>query len=356
MLPPVGSDTIVTDAQGRRIRIKVEYVDGKVEAPPRSLQPKYAASLPVLTEIPKEIPKPPEAPRELHTAPAVTAAVPPVPGAPPAPTLLVAKTEGDRPKVAPAPPVKVVYDHERVGGKFTVCVLLYGDYFDMHKRCLTAITRTCPRDRIDLRVGSNQLGARSLDLVQGLGRDGLVRVHYAHKTNEKKYPVMRKMFRDPDAPIATKWLIWFDDDSMCDKNPDWLALLAQQIVNYPTADMFGPVRFYRLTEQQPKWVREAPWFRGRPFRDKGGRPQPNGDKVHFAVGAFWALRTEAMIKCDIPCQRLGHNGGDWTIGEQLYQGGFNLKNWTGDKGIVEWSAVPRRGLSETHPGTAGKKH
>ncbi len=143
---------------------------------------------------------------------------------------------------------------------------------------------------------------------------------------------------------------------MCDRNPDWLALLTKQIVTYPDVAMFGPARFYRLTENQPQWIRSAPWFRNRPFRDKAGKPAPNGDKVHFAVGAFWALRTDAMRAADIPYAKLGHNGGDWTIGEQLYQAGYTMKNWTGDKQIVEWSAVPRRGLSEVHPGTRNRAH
>jgi hypothetical protein len=273
----------------------------------------------------------------------------------PVPTLIVPLRQ-DPPK-APAPaPVKVVYDNERIGGRFTICVLCYGDYYDMHKRCLSAIVNSCPADRIDLRVGSNQLGQRSMDFINGLGKEGRLHLHYCHKNNVKKYPVMREMLHDPKNPISSKWMIWFDDDSMCDKNQDWLPLLAQQIVNYPDVDMFGPARFYRLTENQPTWLRQAPWYTGKMFRDKSGKPIPNGDKVHFCVGAFWALRTEAMLKADIPCKRLGHNGGDWTIGEQLYQAGFKMKNWTGAKEIVDWSAVGRRGLSEIHPGTKNRAH
>lgn len=312
----------------------------KVEPPVRSL--------PMLNEAP---PTPvqvgPVAPVLFVKRPGETVAAPPV---------LAVKLEADKPKVVTPPPIKAVYDHPRIGGKFTVSVLLYGDYYDMHRRCLDAILRTCPPERIELRVGSNELGQKSMDYVQGLGREGQLRLHYHHPKNHKKYPVMREMLHDAANPVTTKWVIWFDDDTMCDKNQDWLALLSQQIVNYPDVDMFGPARFYRLSELQPQWLREAPWYKGRPFRDKGGKGIPNGDKVHFCVGAFWALRTEAMLKADIPCKRLGHNGGDWTIGEQLYQAGFKMKNWTGAKDIVNWSATPRRGLSEIHPGTKGRAH
>lgn len=318
MLPPVGQDgLVVTDAKGRRMRIRVEYLDEKVSAP--------TVSLPVLPPAPAPIP------------------------------ILTGPTEGSKPVFIPAP-VKTLYDHPRIGGRFTLFVLLYGDFFDMHRRCLSAVAKTTPADRVEVRVGSNELGRRSLDLVHSMIREGRISHHYHHRENRRKYPVMREMFWDPERPIATDWLIWFDDDTFCDRNPDWLALLSHQIVNHPGCDMFGPHRFYRLSEGQPAWIREAPWYRGKPFRDKSGKEVPNGDCVHFASGSLICLRTAAMREADIPCKRLGHNGGDWTIGEQLHQAGFKLKGWCNARAEVEWSAVPRRGLSEVHPGTKGRKH
>jgi len=158
------------------------------------------------------------------------------------------------------------------------------------------------------------------------------------------------MFHDASNPITTKWVIWFDDDSICNKNPDWLALLADQIVKYPRVDMFGPHRVYNLQPSQQDWVRKASWYTGKPFRDASGKGVTSANKVHFCVGAFWAMRTAAITKADIPCNRLRHNGGDWTIGEQLWQNDLLIRNWCGDKAIVDWSSVERRGKSETHPG------
>lgn len=250
-------------------------------------------------------------------------------------------------------PNKVSFDEVRVGGKFTIFVLMYGAYYEMHKRCLDAILETCPAERIDLRIGSNELCDKSVEMIDAHVQAGRVRRHYRHKENLKKYPVMREMFHDPDLPIETKWIIWFDDDSMCDKNKDWLNILSRDIAAHPEADMFGPLRILALRDDQPDWIRRAPWYKNKFFRDKNGSPTPNGDKVLFAVGAFWALRTDAMRKSDIPCARLGHNGGDWTIGEQLWQAGFRLKNWSSNKNIIDWSCHPRRGYRERHPGIRG---
>ncbi len=251
-----------------------------------------------------------------------------------------------------------VFDHPTIGGKVTVFVLLYGPaaYHDMHKKCLNAIISTIPAGRMDLRIGSNALCRESCEFVDKLVAAGTVSKHYRHATNDKKYPVMREMFNDPDHPITTKWLLWFDDDTIADRHQRWCHLLLQQIIAGYDANchMYGAKYIWTLQNGQSQWMKSRPWYRGKPFRSANGKPVANGDKIIFAAGGFWALSTEAMRVCDIPDANLGHNGGDYTIGEQLYQGGFELKAWNGQKQFVHTSSVPRRGLSEQHVGTKPK--
>lgn len=259
--------------------------------------------------------------------------------------------------VAPPPPAPAVrdeelFDHPAVGGKFTVFWLGYGDYFDLHRRGLDALLRTLPEGRAEVRLGSNALGDRSQELVRGLLKEGRVAAHYEHRANDKKYPVMREMFHDAGRPVATPWLLWLDDDTLVDRNPRWLALLAESIIAHAPKGCaaFGPRRYYSLKAGQRDWIKRASWYRGRPFQDARGREAPNGSCVHFTSGSFWALSVEAMKKCDIPDVRLAHNGGDVIQGEQLHQHGYLIKDFSGRKEIVHWSSVPRRGLSEKHPG------
>lgn len=259
-----------------------------------------------------------------------------------------------------APPAVVpadgdVFDHPTVGGKFTVFVLFYGPdkYYDMHKQCVDSILATIPANRMDLRVASNELNDRSTAYLESLKSQGKISLYYKHAGNERKYPVMREMFWDDSNPITTKWLMWFDDDTVCNRNPSWLTLLANQIIqHHPTGHhMFGAKYIYALSESQREFYKTRPWYKGKQFRTSKGHPAPNGSKVIFATGGFWALTTEAMRACNIPDPELGHNGGDYTIGEQLYQGGYKLKQWNGRKQFVNTSSVPRRGLNEKHFGT-----
>jgi len=257
-----------------------------------------------------------------------------------------------------------VFDHKDVGGKVTIFVLFYGgeEYFDLHRRCLTSIITTVPFERMDLRVGSNALNNRSVEMIENFVKQGVITKHYRHRSNDMKYPVMREMFHDPEHPITTKWVLWFDDDSIADQTPAWLNLLAQHIIQYHRRDnahMFGAPFVWTLKPGQRQWYEGRAWHKGKPWRAHNGKPSPNGNKILFCTGGFWAITYEAIVKANIPDAELGHNGGDVTIGEQLYQAGFGMKTWNAKKQFVHTSSVGPRGISQKPdknklmPGQAG---
>jgi ADP-heptose:LPS heptosyltransferase len=272
-------------------------------------------------------------------------------------TVQVATVPGaPHPAVVPQDPA--IFDHPDVGGCFTVCALFFGPdkFFDLHQRCLNAIISTVPQGRIDLRVGSNALNKKSLAMINGYVEQGIITKHYQHHENAWKYPVMREMFNDPACPLNTKWVLWFDDDSICDRTPAWINILAQAIIQYhrsENAHMFGAPFVWSLKSGQQAWYESRPWYRGKEWRLHNGKPAPNGSKIIFCTGGFWAITAEAIKNCDIPDAGIGHNGGDVTIGEQLYQGGYRMKAFNAKKQYVFTSSVPRRGVTTPMPGTSG---
>lgn len=257
----------------------------------------------------------------------------------------------------PAPPLTAnqsLLDHPDVGSKVTACVLLYSDaaddYYDTHRRCLDTLIATVPDKRLDLRVGSNCLGDRSLQYVESLVAAGDISRHYRHTENAYKYPVMREMFFDPTHPLVTKWVLWFDDDSICDVEQNWLHFLAEEIVKYHRRDnahVFGARMTWRANEAQRKILQQRPWYKRRPWRTKAGVPATTGSYIIFPVGGFWAATAECIRKADIPDLGTGltHNGGDWQIGEQVYQAGFGIRQFNGRKQFVRTSSVARRGVT-----------
>lgn len=291
--------------------------------------------------------------------PAAAVTLPPATARAAIPVLTRSPT-GRKAAAAPPPVLQVVrepivsdgaiFNHPLIGGRFTTFVLLYGDYHAMHRQCLDALLATLPADRCDLRLGSNELCAESLRYIEELQASGRVSLHYRNALNRKKYPVMREMFRDPEHPITTPWLLWLDDDTLVDRDPLWAEKLARSIVaNFDRPEryrMWGRKMHSRFTASQMAWARQAGWHRGRPLRDANGRPTPGGDCTHFAVGAFWAAHVPSLLAADIPDARIGHNGGDIMIGEQLWQQGFNVYPWMKGKELVNWSAHKRRGLHE----------
>lgn len=241
-------------------------------------------------------------------------------------------------------------DDKQIGGKVTLCLLVYGNYYEMHKRCLSALART-HKDRLELRVYLNEACPETVRMAEDMHKNGRIAVLYRSDSNKFKYPCMRQMFHDPEHPITTNWTIWFDDDTMADVDNYWLEKLCQTAIDASKSDprlgMVGARYFYSMNSPHIDWVKSASWYKGRDFRDKVGNQAPNGFKIHFASGSCWMLRSQCIKECDIPDVRLKHNGGDICIGEQIWQNNWNLKNWNSDKRVVLWSSVARRGHRES---------
>jgi hypothetical protein len=272
-----------------------------------------------------------------------------------APPTIVQQSQPAALQMLPTPAVEThkdvtQFDHPVIGGKVTVCALLYGEYYPLHRRCLDSILAAIPRERLDLRVASNAACMSTLSYL----RDLPITKHYQHAENAKKYPVMREMFHDPTLPLATNYLLWFDDDTeICHR--DFVRQLLSLIIanKAQQVGMFGIPLYHRLTDEaQASWFRQASWNRRRLLRAAQGNEAPNGDCIHFCTGWFWAADTRALRECDIPDARLNHNGGDITIGEQLHQGGWKLAEFNKGKQFVFTPTREkggRRGYAEKFP-------
>ena len=249
-----------------------------------------------------------------------------------------------------------IFDHPTIGGRFTVCVLCYGPYPDLARRCLGSILTTIPRERMDLRIATNEASDDTLDFVRSIGPDRL----YVNTSNRKKYPVMREVFHDPQAPLRSNYVVWFDDDAQV-VDPLWATKLAETIINNHKngCRLYGDKKFHDLTiyakggHRPDRWFSGAAWHKGVQFRVRNSeRTAPNGSCIDFVVGWFWAIGTDVIRVANIPDLRLNHNGGDITIGAQVAQSGFKIKQFNKDKAIV-WCPSKeqggRRGYEEKFP-------
>lgn len=249
------------------------------------------------------------------------------------------------------PPDVPLLDHPILGGKITIAAVLYGDYHSLHRRLLESLLATVPSGRVEYRLGLNEVCDETLRYLRtliGAGED--IRL-YKHEENAKKYPVMREMFHDVEHPLSTNYTVWFDDDSYA-VNPVWLSVLAETIIN-------GQPRGYRLYGMKFKhtlrnageasWFRRRDWCGGRHFQTDKEQEAPNGDKIWFVAGGFWACETATIRTANIPEPQLYHNGGDITIGEQVHQAGGKIKDFNRGKVHVFSSGAPRRGYSEEFP-------
>lgn len=240
--------------------------------------------------------------------------------------------------------------------KFTICVLLYGDYPQLASRCLESLRKhILPEDR-NVRVGLNAVSAATRQVVMdfGLPEECL----WESDTNIYKYPMMRQMVHGR-LPVTTDYLMWFDDDSCISgleqsdleklaaadrERPstvasDWLRLVDHAMVD---ADMIGSIYWMNWQGRQRDWVRDQPWYNGASLE---------GPRVKFATGGWWTIRAELLRRFDYPWPELEHRGGDMLLGELFRQQDLRLRQfrsglWINADVFGFESKSPRRGFDQ----------
>jgi len=246
---------------------------------------------------------------------------------------------------------------------FTICVLVYGDHAPLARRCLSSIL-TLPRQQFKLRIGLNAASDETQAYVGELITQGDVasRACYFSDENVYKYPMMRRMFYDPDNPLDTPYVMWFDDDSYViteqahRPNPNrvrpWLDAVRAKIAD---ADMIGSLYTMNLGGNQAAWVRDQNWYNQKAVADKR--------RVRFATGGWWTIRRELLEKHDWPPLALEHRGGDVMLGELCRQQDYRLEHFNHGVAINadehgRESEADRRGFNQDpvgwhyEPGTA----
>jgi hypothetical protein len=160
---------------------------------------------------------------------------------------------------------------------------------------------------------------------------------FAEPVNVFKAPLMRRMFREK--PLATPWVIWFDDDSYPVRG-DWLQRLTLEIEREPEIDQWG--RRYALWSQDAQiesFIENAPWYRGKPLVRNTAPDGNEAWQFHFVTGGFWAVKSKVIRDLDWPDSRLVQANDDFLFGEALRQNDLQLGIFDYGVRINDW---PRR--------------
>lgn len=228
-----------------------------------------------------------------------------------------------------------------MAARFTVCVLLYGDYPQLATRCLGSICRLWPAGDCELRVALNSVSPQTREAIAPYM--SYMDICWDSASNRRKYPMMRRMFFEE--PVTTPYVMWFDDDSYLDADAAWWDRVAAQM---DQADMIGSIYRIGWRGRQREFVCQQPWYAG---RDVESRSQ-----IVFATGGWWTIRTEILRRFDYPWTSLDHCGGDVMLGELCYQQQLRLRMFrdgvrinANDAGRE--SAAPRRGVHQPPLGT-----
>lgn len=226
------------------------------------------------------------------------------------------------------PPVEEdrVLDAPDVGGKFTICVWLRGGdaFFPRHRLCLTTLLATVPQHRRCLRLIASGLESASQDFVRQVRDAEPEVIVYNILPTVGKYAAMRTVFWDDKSPLTTKWVLWFDDDTIADRHPQWLTLLGQQIAQHhgpENAHLFGRKLLWVPQQTHLTWMQARPWWRGK------GWNATKGDRLAYVQDGWFAVSTEAIRTCDLPDPDADAYGGPILLGAALHQYDMQIRSW-----------------------------
>jgi hypothetical protein len=230
---------------------------------------------------------------------------------------------------------------------FSVQILFYGNHLHLAQRCLESIMHVADVQMIhEFRVGFNDVCDETRRYVCGrLAESGIPSLVYEPERNVMKYPLMRRMFHDPDRPIHPSWIMWFDDDScLSTRDANWWRLVAVTLENFQ-ADMLGHIWVKRIEDNQHLGIQAQSWYTGKTVGPKY--------KMKFATGGWWVAKRDMILKHNYPWPALHHNGGDTTLGEMIRQQGYRLQNfdqflWINADERGRHSKAARRGV-QTKP-------
>lgn len=240
---------------------------------------------------------------------------------------------------------------------FSVCVLCFGDYPALAKRCINSILQGLDGNLVvDIRVGLNAAGDKTRDFVlSSLGeasRSGkLAGSAFVYEPTDRlnvlKYPLMRRMFYDDKRPIEASHIMWFDDDSCLVGLPglrhSWWGKVweASQL-----AHMIGDLWSLHFQGKVREGIKAQPWHTGKPWLKLHGK-----DIMRFATGGWWTAWAEVIQKHNYPWPELQHNGGDCILGEMLRQQNLALHKfrdglWINADAKGKQSGAKRRGVTQ----------
>ena len=241
--------------------------------------------------------------------------------------------------------------------QFTVCGLFYGNHPEIADRCLETFERTLARGIpvADIRFALNQVCDHTARKVESFlvkaSRLGIPGRLFSSEENRCKYPVMRRMFRQSDRPLAP-WVMWFDDDTWWGPGatPDWW----QEVTKAATGKLqIGQIWTTPLSlTRQRFFLLTQPWWDGSLPVRVNSRGEPI---TRFCQGAWWVLHRGVIEKYDWPVPELRHNGGDSMLGELLYRQGLRVGEFSKHLHINAGpsgrrSSSPRRGVTSHYLG------
>lgn len=125
----------------------------------------------------------------------------------------------------------------------TVMVGCYGDYFDLHKRCIDSILMQDISSNIRILVAFNSVGDSTREYISEMSNTNNIEV-FETDGNIHKLGILKLLF----SQVKTKYAWWFDDDSFFTKSDALSKHISIAELSEEDVVLFGQKYYYKHDE------------------------------------------------------------------------------------------------------------
>jgi hypothetical protein len=221
------------------------------------------------------------------------------------------------------------------------------------KACLDSFLTTTQPEQLEVRIVMLGPDNEARKLVEQYIREGLVAQTYVFTQNTDKFAAMSRVFHDNACRIESPWVLWADDCVLADVNPNWLAETLQLITTTcrtHNAHLFGSKYGQTVAPTFRDWIKSSPWYKKRTLRNRNGQPDNSGTFTYFVQGQCFVISKNAIEEANVPDPRCNSQCGAVVIGEQVYQQGYNIRQYNNDGKTLRLLEKPPLAGSWDSPG------
>jgi hypothetical protein len=192
----------------------------------------------------------------------------------------------------------------------SVLIGCYGNFPEYSLRAVESVVQRDEREQIEVHVGCNACGARTIARLRELLDAGDIDTLIESRRNLNKDPMMRLLVDLSRAP----YVLWMDDDSHL--LPGWASPFLEFLGKQKPFDCAGHIFYWHKDDYYRGFLTRRPWYLD---EDSYLEPSDHAQRTWFATGGLFLARAQYLRQHNFPDRRMIKGQDDILLGDLISQ-------------------------------------